>query len=140
MLFTEAELREQLSKMVLAYRHFHSAEMEPDEKKHCENQSKLAEDTFEAMFADRSKRALELLHSDMTDEHIVETLLGWAMRLRSSHDICENAVRSSLKECSDLLMSLTTVTAAVQGSVVAWPYIKKIRCVIPCSLLSLLRT
>lgn len=127
-LFTEAELKEQLRKMVDACRHnhFHSATMESEnERKHWADQAKLAKDTFKAMFADQCKP--EFLLSNNTDEHvIVDELLSRAMRLRSRHNFDGRVVSNSLEECSDLLMSLTSVSADAQGPE-AWPFIKKIR-------------
>ncbi|KAG7286746.1 hypothetical protein NEMBOFW57_009060 [Staphylotrichum longicolle] len=58
-LFTEADLKEQLRKMLDAYRHnhFHSATMESEnERKHWADQAKLAKDTFKAMFGDWCRR------------------------------------------------------------------------------------
>lgn len=126
-LLTEADLKEQLRKMVDAYRHnhFHSAAMESEnERKHWADQAKLAKDTFKAMFGDWYRRGFLL--SNNPEEHIVDTLLGRAMTLRSIHAADGMTVKDSLEECSDLLMSLTSVSGDAQGPE-AWPYIKKIR-------------
>lgn len=130
MLFTEAELKEQLRNMVRAYRHnhFHSDDMEFEEdKKHWADQAKLAYDTFNTMFADRFTTAVLL--SDKPSRSIVKTLLGWARDSRPTHDIDRHTVKDSLKDCSNLLMRLTSVHGDAQGPAI-WPYIKKIRYVV----------
>lgn len=134
MLFTEAELTEQLRRMVHAYRHshFHGAEMETEEdRNHWADQAKLACDTLKAMFADRFTTAL--LQNNPTDG-VVETLMNWAMDLRAAHDIDRNAVAESLEDCSKLLIRLTSDRGVAQGGPAAWPYIKKIRyvCLLNC--------
>ena len=128
--FTDAELTEQLQRLVRAYRynHFHAAKMESEEdkieskenRKHWADQAKLAWDTLEAMFADRVTRAL--LQNNSTSS-VVEIL----MDLRLVPDIDGNAVVESVKDCSDLLMRLTSNRGGAQGGAAAWPYIKKIR-------------
>ncbi len=121
--FTDAELTEQLQRLVRAYRYnyFHAAEMESEEdRKHWADQAKLAWDTLEAMFADRVTRAL--LQNNST-RSVVEIL----MNLRLVPDIDGNAVVESVKDCSDLLMRLTSNRGGAQGGAAAWPYIKKIR-------------
>lgn len=129
-LFTEAELKDQLSKLVEAYRHnhFHSADMETEEeRRHWADRAQLASDTFDAMFADRVTNAM--LRADGSDSGVVRSLLDLAMDVRSTFDIDGNAVRDSLEECSELLFQLTSVRHsddATPGPVM-WPYIKKIR-------------
>jgi hypothetical protein len=126
-LFTEAELKEQLHKLAHAYRHnhFHSADMDSEEdKKNWADQAKLAHDTFKAMFGDRFTTAVLL--SDSPRREIVQTLLDRARDLRHTHDIDKHYVNDSLEDCSNLLMGLTSEHGDAQGPTV-WPYIKKIR-------------
>lgn len=127
-LFTEADLTEQLHKMVKAYRHnfFYAAQMEPEDRKHSADQARLACDTLQAMFADRFTTAFLQHNRTLT---VVETLMNWAMDLRPAHYMHRNDVVQSLEDCSNLLMQLTSDRGAAQGGPAAWPYIKKIRCV-----------
>ncbi len=129
-LFTEDELKEQLHRMVHAYRHHHlnAAEMESEEdRKHWAAQAKLACDTLTAMFADRFTTTL--LRNNET-RSVVETLMKWVMDLRPIHDIDRHSVAESLEDCSELLMRLTSDRGAAQAGPAAWPYIKKIRYVV----------
>ncbi len=123
MQFTEAELTDQLQRLVRAYRYnyLHAAEMESEEdRRHWADQSKLAWDTLEAMFANRVTSFLLQNHSTRT---VVERL----MDLRPVHDIDGNTVAESLEDCSNLLTRLTSDRGGAQGGPAAWPYIKKIR-------------
>ena len=124
-LFTEADLREQLHKMVKAYRHnfLNAAQMSNEERNHSADQATLAYDTLKAMFADRFTTAF--LQNNRT-ETVVATLMNWAMDLRPTHYMHGNHVAESLEDCSNLLMRLTSDRGAAQGPA-AWPYIKKIR-------------
>jgi hypothetical protein len=129
-LFTRDELKEQLRKMVHAYRHhhLHAAEMESEEeRKHWADQANLACDTLTAMFADRFTTAL-LRNNETRD--VVKTLTRWVRDLRPTHDIDRHAVQESLEDCSELLMRLTSDCGTARGGPAAWPYIKKIRYVV----------
>ncbi|KAK3903178.1 hypothetical protein C8A05DRAFT_43557 [Staphylotrichum tortipilum] len=134
-LFTEAELTEQLRKMVQAYRHnfFYADQMSNEDRNHSADQATLACDTLKAMFADRFTTAF--LENNRT-RTVVETLMNWAMDLRPARYMQGNDVAESLEDCSNLLMRLTSDRGAAQGGPAAWPYIKKIRVFLNAYILS----
>ncbi|KAK4119755.1 P-loop containing nucleoside triphosphate hydrolase protein, partial [Parathielavia appendiculata] len=134
--FTHEELQQQLRDLVHAYRrnHFHAQEMESeDERRDWAKRAQLAEDTFRAMFTDRFTTAV--LRSDDSDDNIVEAYLNWAMDLRHIYDVYRHTVTNLEKECSSLLMRLTSDRDGAEGPGV-WPYIKKIRVGLDAHILS----
>lgn len=129
-LFCEYELEKQFVHLVDAYRrwHFHLEGMDAADREYWTDQANLARDTFNAMFRGKTANIKALLQRpDQSQQGIVKTLLSWARELGPS--INDHEVKSSLKDCSELLFRLTSDEKAPQGPA-AWPYIKKIRLVL----------
>lgn len=99
--------------------------MDAADREYWTEQAKLARDTLNAMFHGKSIKTL--MRSEQSQQDIVDTLLSWAREL--SPKINEHEVRSSSKDCSDLLFRLTSDEKALKDPA-AWPYIKKIRLVL----------
>ena len=99
--------------------------MDAADREYWTEQAKLALDTLKAMF--HGKAIKILMRSEQSQQDIVDTLLSWAQEL--SPKINEHEVRSSSKDCSDVLFWLTSDEKTLRGPA-AWPYIKKIRLVL----------
>jgi hypothetical protein len=128
-LFSQSELREQLTEMVHAYCQHHyrrSAGSEDEDVRHWEECAAVAQDSLEAMFQDRFTPAL--FRPGWSEDTILETLVGWAQELRPVN-INRREVRTSFEDCSALVMKLTANARSSRGPPV-WRYIKKIKFVV----------
>lgn len=148
--FTEGELEEQLSELLVAYRSFHleGHKMKGDEKKDFKEKAKLAIDTFRAMFGDKLEDDDMLV--EQHEEDILETLKFWVQEacpaLKRAGDAEDHGAVdigdgneddpdeldhlssqafADAEQCSRHLMRLSSEGDAsdVQG---LWPFIKKI--------------
>lgn len=120
-----SELREQIQPLLVSYRqfHLHEHDIEAGDREHFEVQSKLAWDTFLAMFRGRLGGRGFLLGDE--EDSIVETLMNWAEELRPANTAAMTE-GLSLEQCSALLSNLSSDSA--EGNAPAsWPYIKKIQ-------------
>ncbi|KAK1749872.1 nuclear GTPase SLIP-GC [Echria macrotheca] len=129
--YTQTELRELFTDMVANYRHnhFHSAEIEGDERGHWAGLANLALDTFSAMF--RGRFTPDFLISGGQQE-VVETLMEWSSGRRSAAGL---HVFERQEDCAEELMRLTSEEASPRRPAI-WPYIKKINVSLNAYILS----
>ena len=116
----------QVANNLQSYRqyHLHGQDLaEGDEKEELKERADLAIDTFRAMF--RGRLDSEQFLQTEREEVVLETLRSWAQDLRPSQ-IDGQQTRSTLTNCSDLLMQLTSDVKSSQERA-AWPYIRKIK-------------
>ncbi|KAK6227425.1 hypothetical protein QIS74_00980 [Colletotrichum tabaci] len=136
-LFSQEKLMDQITELLQTYRRHHLPSEENEtavgavvrevedvgEVEDVEEQAKVAHDTFKAMFRDRLKD--EQFLTTKPKDYVLSTLRSWVLEARPSQ-IEGIKTRSSLQECSDLLMHLTSETAEATEPAV-WPYIRKIK-------------
>lgn len=123
-LFSEEELKDQISTLLQAYRHFHlhENELEGEEKRDAEKKAKLALDTFRAMFRGRLEEGGLIVE---TFEIILEHLRRWMEALRPEREEVEWSGLCR-EECSMRLMELSSETHD-RNQAAPWPFIKAIR-------------
>jgi hypothetical protein len=123
------EIMEQMTELLQSYRHYHfyGADMYGDEKKYSEERAKLAEDTFRSMFRGRLDGEQFLINQP--EDFVLGTLRSWTQDMGLSA-IGGREVRSTLAECSDLLMRFAFEKASSQEPAI-WPYVRKIKFVFP---------
>ncbi|TID05081.1 Nuclear GTPase SLIP-GC [Colletotrichum higginsianum] len=145
-LFSQEKLMDQITELLQTYRRHHLPSEENEtavgadvrevedvgEVKDVEEQAKVAHDTFKAMFRDRLKD--EQVLTTKPKDYVLSTLRSWVLEARPSQ-IGGIKTRSSLQECSDLLMHLTSETAEATEPAV-WPYIRKIKVFLDSHILS----
>ena len=119
------EITEQITELLQSYRryHLHRMDMDRDEKKDLEEKAQIAQDTFRAMF--RGRLDNEQFLTDEPEDSVLGTLRSWTQDMGPS-TIGEREVRSTLADCSALLMRLTSEQTSAQEPAV-WPYIRKIK-------------
>jgi hypothetical protein len=133
--FGRAEFRDQLSELLQAFRLYKhciatGAELEPGVKE----KHDIANDTFQAAFR-RQLRGNEQFLVDWSEENVLDCFLRWASELCPS--LMQNTATQSqiittanAEECSRKLMELTSEPSQAGESAV-WPFIRKIRLVLP---------
>ena len=102
-------------------------DMDPAERKDCEEKAKLAQDTFRAMF--RGNMDNEQFLIEDPEDVVLEILRSWIQDADHS-EIGRREVRLTLKDCSSFLMRLTSEQISAQEPAV-WPYVRKIKFVYP---------
>jgi hypothetical protein len=120
------ELIEQVTELLQSYRHYHLHvhDMEgEDEKKDSEQRSKVARDTFLAMFRGRLDGE-EFLQTE-PEASALATLRSWTQEMAPLQVGGRNTM-TTLEDCSALLMQLTSELTSAQEPAV-WPYIRKIK-------------
>ncbi|RDW75398.1 hypothetical protein BP6252_06540 [Coleophoma cylindrospora] len=122
-LFNADEIRDQLIELLQSYRHYHlhTETMDEEEKRAIEQKANMAQDTFRAMF--RGQLDNEQFLTEMTNESALAILMSYA---QEKPPISERESTSTLVECSELLMRLTSEQTSPQGPAL-WPYIRKIK-------------
>jgi hypothetical protein len=130
--FSIDEIVAQLTELLESYRHYylHSADMDQQERKDFEERADIAQNTFRAMFKGRLLDEQFLLHS--SKETVIGTLRSWAGELGPASG-GDREVQHSLEDCSTRLMMLTSEQNSTQGPA-KWPYIRKIKFVLPNSI------
>jgi hypothetical protein len=123
------EVMQQITELLQSYRHYHfyGAGMDPDQEKDFEERAKIAQDTFRAMFRGRLDGEQFLI--DQPEDSVLATLRSWTQDMGLSA-IGGREVRSTLADCSALLMRFTLEQASSQEPAI-WPYVRKIKFVFP---------
>ena len=136
--FSIDEIVAQLTELLESYRHYHlhSTDMDQQEGKDFEERADIAQNTFRAMFKGRLQDERFLLHS--SEETVIGTLRSWAGELGPASG-GDREVQHSLEDCSTRLMMLTSEQNSTQGPA-KWPYIRKIKFVLPKAVPFLLLT
>ncbi|KAF5668081.1 hypothetical protein FHETE_5347 [Fusarium heterosporum] len=132
-LFSVEELRDQLAKLLQAYRNFellHEAET-PGERQEMEDNAKVARDTFRAMFRGRMNEAF--LVTSSYDE-VLSQLTQWASEAMPS-PLSTRYIGLSPRACSDTLMRLSSEPASRESPAI-WPYIRSLRVFLNAHILS----
>lgn len=94
-----------------------------NEKEEWEQRANLALDTFRAMFCCGRVEEKSLVEES---ESIARTkLISWACKSLPA-EISGRKMASTLLECSELLMHLTSETVSRETTAI-WPYIRKIK-------------
>ena len=120
------ELTKQITELLQSYRHYHLLGMAIDddgERGDFEDRAKIAQYTFRAMFRDRL--GSEQFLTNEPENSVLGTLQSWVQ------NICPLAiggrqVKSTLEDCSALLMGLTSEQTSAQDPAL-WPYVRKIK-------------
>ncbi|KAM0549840.1 hypothetical protein ACHAPJ_009282 [Fusarium lateritium] len=134
-LFTMAELRSQLTKLLQAYRNFelHQDEAEDAaERRDMEANAKVAKDTFQVMFRGRLNDEASLIN-DPFDE-VIDRLAQWASEAAPS-PLSTRYTGVSAQVCSDTLMKLSSEPPS-RNSPAIWPYIRSINVFLNAHILS----
>lgn len=136
-LFTEEELRDQVKRLLQAYRHFHLRQHRRDgesevpleervseeERREGERKAKLARDTFRAMF--RGRLTSEDFLLEEPEEACLRTLTQWIRQSRPSSAGLQHSGLVS-HECSARLMELSSERQD-RNQIAPWPFIKAIK-------------
>ncbi|KAI3320818.1 hypothetical protein HD806DRAFT_505075 [Xylariaceae sp. AK1471] len=132
--FSEDEVKPQLENLLRDYRHFHlnKDSFESHEVKDLEERANLARDTFQAMFGGLFVNQSTLLRD--TESEALSTIQSWVRNFDPSV-IPERRVDLSLKECSSILMRLTSEDESAEGATI-WPWLKKIKVYVNAHILS----
>ncbi|GJC81467.1 nuclear GTPase SLIP-GC [Colletotrichum liriopes] len=133
-LFAEDEVAKQLAQLLGSYRrfHLHAGEMtRGDGAEEAEEQAKVALDTFRAMF--RGRLGDEKFLAEDPEADVLSTMRSW-LEETYPQDEGEHTM-DEVRECSSLLMRLTSEARGARESVV-WPYVKKIKVFLNSHILS----
>jgi len=135
--FTVDDVKDQFSELLQSYRLYHMLRHDPSDEakaqqKALEDKAKLAQDTFQAAFRNRSMQNEKFL-LDGPEGTVVETMLTWAREscqpLMERTDSIENRnVIADAEQCSRQLMELTSEPASTNEPSV-WPFIRKVKLV-----------
>lgn len=128
-------IMEQVTELLGSYRKYHSIladiergeNVELEDKRDLEERAAITQDTFRAMF--RGRLDSEQFLTSEPEDSVLVTLRSWAQAMIPSV-INGREVRITLAECSALLTRLTSEQTSGQDPVV-WPYVRKIKFVIP---------
>ncbi|KAF4998211.1 hypothetical protein FGRMN_3260 [Fusarium graminum] len=130
-LFSVEELRDQLAKLLQAYRiELHEAET-PGERQEMEDNAKVARDTFRAMFRGRLNEAFLVQNSY---DEVLSQLTQWASEAMPS-PLNTRYIGLSPQACSDTLMGLSSEPASRESPAI-WPYIRSLRVYLNAHILS----
>ncbi|KAI0865909.1 hypothetical protein F4860DRAFT_458178 [Xylaria cubensis] len=131
--FSEAELLPQLENLLRDYRHFHlnRDSLEAHELADFEKRAKLASDTFHALF--RGNFVEENTFIKDTEFQASSMLQSWVRDFDQSM-IQPEYSGLNLRQCSALLMELTSDTTSDTATI--WPWVKKIKVLLNAHILS----
>jgi hypothetical protein len=127
--FTLNDVKNHITDLLRAYRHFHSYEVSPENSaadiEDWKARATIAADTFQAMFSDSIGQNLRFLNEN-TEDLVQKTLYGWAERLdylsRTGEPTTNIRTMSDSHSCSTLLSQLSS-----EHEVGArWPFIQNI--------------
>lgn len=124
--FSEDELIEQVTELFQSYRRYylHPQDMwDEDERKASEERANVAWDTFQAMF--RGRLEIEQFLRSEPQDSVLATLISWTQEMGRS-PVGGRWTRTTLADCSDHLMQLTSNLSSAQEPAV-WPYMRKIK-------------
>ncbi|KAK5988118.1 hypothetical protein PT974_12258 [Cladobotryum mycophilum] len=123
--FSIEDINTQIKELLRSFRHYHLQQNDLDagEREDFEQRANVARDTFRAMFGPRLNGDQFLLLE--SESVVLDSVLSWVREVFPS-TVSGRHVNSSLAECSDRLMRLTSeVSGNSQPSV--WPFIRKIK-------------
>jgi hypothetical protein len=125
-LFDRDSINAQQADMVQDYRHFyfHGDGMDGEERNEFAARSDIARHTLEAMFRPQLRNNIEFI-----TEHSARSILSRMQRWTDEaglEDVQTRKVCTTLDECSDYLMELTSEPASSRDKVI-WPYINNIK-------------
>ncbi|KAM0339302.1 hypothetical protein ACHAPU_010981 [Fusarium lateritium] len=119
-LFSVEELREQLAKLLKAYRNFELLQNEADpERQEMEDNAKVARDTFSAMFRGRLDETFLVQNYD----EVLAQLTQWAS---DAMPLSTRYTGLSPQACSDTLMRLSSEPESRESPAI-WPYIRSLK-------------
>ncbi|KAI1844902.1 hypothetical protein JX266_008918 [Neoarthrinium moseri] len=132
--YNAVELHGLLMDMLQAYRHYYANgdDMAGEEKQDFAQRSKIADDTFQALFPGRWEDGNPSLTTGST-ESAFNTLQSWILELGITND-AQRIIMDTLGECSDYLVNLTSDPSSA-GVSAYWPRIKRIRVFVKAHIL-----
>lgn len=126
--FSIDQTNAQLTELLQAYRGYHSlgTGIDENELNDLKDRSKVAQDTFQAMF--RGRLGDEGFLTQWSEADVLRTLRSWVTR--AGHSSFGRQSYNSLEDCSTQLMHLTSEQIG-NAEPAKWPYIRKVKFVLP---------